>query len=204
MEYAEVVRRRRMVRNYDPDRDVPPQTVRKLLEYAIHAPSAGFSQGWHFLVLASADECAMFWRATDMGDMDSWLAGMQNAPVLIVAFSDKDTYLDRYAEDDKGWTDRSEAHWPVPYWDIDTGMAALLIMLGAVDEGLASCFFGVPPDRVDAVRSAFGVPDRLRPVGVVSLGYRAPDVRSPSLRRGRRGLESVVSVGRYGTALADG
>jgi nitroreductase len=126
---------------------------------------------------------------------------MQRAPVLIVAFSDKETYLDRYAEDDKGWTDRSEEHWPVPYWDIDTGMAALLIMLGAVDEGLVSCFFGVPPERVAALRAAFDVPDRLRPVGVVSLGYGAPDVKSPSLRRGRRGLATVVSAGRFGTPL---
>jgi nitroreductase len=136
--------------------------------------------------------------------MDKWLTGMQNAPVLIVAFSDKETYLDRYAEDDKGWADRSEEHWPVPYWDIDTGMAALLIMLGAVDEGLVSCFFGVPPDRVAALRAAFDVPARLRPVGVVSLGYRAPDVKSPSLRRGRRGLETVVSEGRFGTPLTGG
>jgi nitroreductase len=198
MEYAEVVRRRRMVRNYDPSRGVSPDIVRKLLEYAIHAPSAGFSQGWHFLVLTSADERAAFWEATAADETDSWLAGMQNAPLLIVAFSDKETYLDRYAEDDKGWTDRSEEHWPVPYWDIDTGMAALLIMLGAVDEGLVSCFFGVPPERVTALRAAFDVPDRLRPVGVVSLGYRATDVRSPSLRRGRRGLETVVSAGRFG------
>jgi nitroreductase len=202
MEYADVVLRRRMVRNYDPDRPVAPEITRKLLEYAIHAPSAGFSQGWHFLVLTAADERAAFWGATGEEEMDSWLAGMQNAPLLIVAFSDKETYLDRYAEDDKGWTDRSEEHWPAPYWDIDTGMAALLIMLGAVDEGLVSCFFGVPPDRVAALREAFGVPDRLRPVGVVSLGYRAPDLKSPSLRRGRRGLETVVSAGRFGRPLS--
>jgi nitroreductase len=201
MEYAEVVRRRRMVRNYDPDRPVALTIIRKLLEYAIHAPSAGFSQGWHFLVLTAFDERAAFWGATAADETDSWLAGMQNAPLLIVAFSDKETYLDRYAEDDKGWTDRSEEHWPVPYWDIDTGMAALLIMLGAVDEGLVSCFFGVPPERVAALRAAFDVPDRLRPVGVVSLGYRARDVKSPSLRRGRRGLETVVSAGRFGTPL---
>jgi nitroreductase len=202
MEYAEVVRRRRMVRNYDPDRPVSPEIIRTLLEYAIHAPSAGFSQGWHFLVLTAADERVAFWGATAADKTDSWLAGMQNAPLLIVAFSDKETYLDRYAEDDKGWTDRSEEHWPVPYWDIDTGMAALLIMLGAVDEGLVSCFFGVPPERVTALRAAFDVPDRLRPVGVVSLGYRAAtDLKSPSLRRGRRGLETVVSAGRFGVPL---
>ena len=54
MEFADVVRRRRMVRNYDPDRPVPAEVVDRLLEHAMHAPSAGFSQGWGFLVLDDA------------------------------------------------------------------------------------------------------------------------------------------------------
>ena len=66
-----------------------------------------------------------------------------NAPLLIVCLSNKSAYLDRYAEPDKGWTDRSEAHWPAPYWDIDTGMAAMLILLTAVDAGLGALFFGI-------------------------------------------------------------
>ena len=37
---------------------------------------------------------------------------------------------------DKGWTDRDESRWPVPYWYIDTGFTALLILLAVVDEGL--------------------------------------------------------------------
>ena len=38
MEFRDVVRRRRMVRNYDPDRPVPPEIVERLLEHAIRAP----------------------------------------------------------------------------------------------------------------------------------------------------------------------
>ncbi|HEY2041819.1 MAG TPA: nitroreductase family protein [Jatrophihabitans sp.] len=199
MEFRDVVRKRRMVRNYDPSRPVDRAVVEKLLEYAIRAPSAGFSQGWHFLVLADAEDRDRFWAATsDPGqEPDSWLRGLQSAPVLILALSDKDAYLDRYAEPDKGWTDRAVAeHWPVPYWDIDTGMASLLILLGAVDEGLASCFFGVPVECTEQVHEAFAIPDRLTVVGVVSLGYGAPDRKSPSLRRGRRSVSEVVSYGR--------
>ena len=84
----------------------------------------------------------------------------------------------------------------MPYWDIDTGMASLLVLLGAVDEGLACCFFGVPADAHSAVKAALGIPARLNIVGVISLGYGAPDQRSPSLRRGRRGLDDVLSYGR--------
>ena len=122
---------------------------------------------------------------------------MQSAPVLIVCFADRDAYLDRYAEPDKGWTDRDVARWPVPYWLVDTGMAVLLLLLAAHDAGLAACFFGVPAERWPALFEAFSVPDGLTPVGVVSLGYPAPDLRSPSLRRGRKPLSAVVNYGAF-------
>lgn len=199
MEFADVVRRRRMVRDYDPDRPVPPEVRDRLLEHAIRAPSAGFSQGWAFLVLETAEERAAFWAATtDGGTPDGWLTRMRRAPLLVVPFSHKAAYLERYAEPDKGWTDRDEARWPVPYWDVDTGMASLLVLLTAVDAGLGACFFGVPPERVAGVRQAFGVPAAYSPIGCISVGYPgSADRRSPSLARGRRGVEEVVHRGRW-------
>ncbi|MCW2574980.1 MAG: Nitroreductase [Modestobacter sp.] len=199
MEFREVVRRRRMVRDYDPDRPVPDDVRDRLLEHAIRAPSAGFSQGWAFLVLETAEERDRFWTATtDEGAPDGWLTRMRRAPLLVVPLSHKAAYLERYAEADKGWTDRAEARWPVPYWDIDTGMASLLMLLTAVDEGLAACFFGVPPQRMGEFREAFGVPAAYTPIGCISVGYEgAEDKRSPSLRRGRRGVEEVVHRGTW-------
>ena len=90
-------------------------------------------------------------RPPTAGPPTAWLTRMRRAPLLIVPMSDKAAYLDRYAEPDKGWTDRDESRWPVPYWDVDAGMAALLMLLTAVDEGLGACFFGVPPERIDRV-----------------------------------------------------
>lgn len=199
MEFADVVRRRRMVRDYDPDRPVPPEVRERLLAHALRAPSAGFTQGWAFLVLEDAADRDLFWSVTTSADApDGWLTRMRRAPLLVVPLSSKAAYLDRYAEPDKGWTDRDEARWPVPYWDVDAGMAALLMLLTAVDEGLGACFFGVPAERVDALREAFGVPATHRPVGVVSVGYPGTgDRRSPSLRRGRRGVGDVVHRGRW-------
>jgi nitroreductase len=117
--------------------------------------------------------------------------------VLVVALSCKRAYLDRYAETDKGWTDRDEARWPVPYWHIDTGMAALLMLLTVTDEGLGACFFGIPPERTAAFRKEFGVPDDHTPIGVVAIGHPAPDRPSPSLKRGRRGTDVVVHRGQW-------
>lgn len=198
MELSEAVRRRRMVRSYDADRPVDRETVDDLLRLAIRAPSAGHTQGWHFLVLDDITSRSSFWTAAGDEEADPWLTRMQSAPVLVVCLSDKYAYLDRYAEPDKGWTDRDEARWPVPYWHIDTGMAAMILLLAAQDAGLAACFFGVPGEHWPALREAFAIPQRLEPVGVVSLGYPAPDLRSPSLRRGRRGLDEVVSYGSFG------
>jgi nitroreductase len=210
MEFREVVRRRRMVRNYDPDRPVPPEVRERILAHAVHAPSAGFAQGWGFLVLEETADRDRFWAATSpetdvasgpdvggKGGEDPWLAGMRRAPMLIVSHSNRSAYIDRYAEPDKGWTERDEARWPVPYWHIDAGYASLLMLLTVVDEGLGACFFGIPPDRIAAYRAEFGVPEEYTPIGAVSVGYRAPDRRSPSLRRGRRPVEEVVHRGRW-------
>ena len=198
MEFGEVVRRRRMVRNFDPSRPVPREVVERLLNLAIRAPSAGFSQGWAFLVLSTPGEVSAFWGATtDDGPRDSWLEGMSRAPLIIVPLASRDAYLDRYAEPDKGWTDRDEARWPVPYWYVDAGFASLLMLLGAVDESLGACFFGIPPERLATFREAFGVPQAYTPIGALAVGHPAPDRRSPSLRRGRRPVAEVAHWGRW-------
>lgn len=200
MEFATVVRRRRMIRNFT-DQPVDPDVVDRALAHAVRAPSAGFSQGWAFVVLARPEDVDRFWRAATESDAepDRWLDGMRRAPVLIIVLSCKAAYLDRYAESDKGWTDRDEARWPTPYWDMDAGMAALLILLTAVDEGLGGCFFGVPPDQLDGVRAAFGIPADHHPVGVVALGHPADQLVSGSAAtRRRRTLDEVVHRGRWG------
>lgn len=197
MDFAEVIRRRRMVRNYDPDRPVPTAVRDRILDTALHAPSAGFSQGWAFLVLESGADRRRFWAATKPTDSSGWLDRMSRAPLIIVPMSHRDAYLDRYAEPDKGWTDRDEARWPVPYWHIDAGFAALLMLLTTVDEGLGGCFFGIPPERLTAFHAEFGVPDGYRPIGAITVGYRAQDPRSPSLRRGRRPIDEVAHFGHW-------
>jgi len=199
VEFREVVRRRRMVRNYDPDRQVPAEVRERILEHAIRAPSAGFSQGWGFLVLENLADRERFWRvATPQTELwQQWLVNMRHAPLIIVAHSNKAVYLDRYAQPDKGWTDRDERRWPVPYWDIDTGFASLLMLLTAVDEGLGACFFGIPAEQMSAYRAEFGVPEEFTPIGAISVGYRAPDHRSGSLKRGRRPVDEVVHRGQW-------
>ncbi len=193
MDFQDVVERRRMVRNYTDD-PVASGVVERILTNALHAPSAGFSQGWGFLLLDTRADVDRFWTCTtEPGALpDSWLSGMQRAPVIVVPLSCKQVYLDRYAAPDKGWTDKDESRWPVPYWDIDTGMAALLMLQTVTDEGLGACFFGIPREHWAAFRAEFGVPPEYTPIGALTIGHRLPDRKSPSLKRGRKPLDEVV------------
>lgn len=197
MEFQEVVRRRRMVRNFS-DRDVPRAVVDRILDNAVRAPSAGFTQGWAFLVFHGRDETERFWAATfppDARERFSW-PGLFRAPAIVVPLACRRAYLDRYAEPDKGWTDRDQSRWPVPYWFVDAGFAALLGLLTAVDEGLGALFFGIW--RVDEFRVAFDIPDDYAPVGAIAFGYPAPDRPSRSVRRGRRPVADVTHWGGWG------
>src|SRR5688500_15870197 len=123
---------------------------------------------------------------------------MRTAPVVILPLSNRDAYLDRYAQQDKGWTDRDEARWPVPYWHIDAGMAALLILQTAVDAGLGACFFGIPPAQISGFRAEFEVPEEYTPIGAITVGHRSSDPGMPgSARRGRKPVDEVVHRGSW-------
>jgi nitroreductase len=197
MQFAEVLRRRRMIRCYDANRSVPADALEAILQAARRAPSAGFTQGVSLLVLSMATERETFWRIA--ADDDSrWLRGMRTAPVLITVWTSEEAYLDRYAEADKGWTDRDPARWSAPYWFVDAGMASMAALLSAVDHDLGACFFGIPADRIPAVREAFGVPSSQLSVGVISLGYPAPAPAMGSpIHRARKSQPEVIHRGTW-------
>lgn len=188
--YAGIVRRRRMVRQYA-DEPIEPETVDALLAYALRAPSAGFTQAVSWLVL-TGESVRRFWTVTSTAP-NRWLAGMADAPVLLVGWTDADAYRRRYAEPDKAWS-TDDQPWAAPYWWVDAGMAAQSILLGATAHGLGACFFGLPTNRIAAVRAEFGVPGDQLSVGVISLGRPAADERpigSPRRRR-RRSPDELI------------
>jgi len=206
MEFAELVRRRRMVRDYDTCRPLPAGLLDRLVDVGLRAPTAGFTQGVSFLILDQPDDLARFWAVTTdtRESPDSWLRGMRAAPGLILVLASAEAYLDRYAQADKGWTDRSTEPWTAPYWFVDAGMAAMAILYATVDAdpdgGLGACFFGVPADHVDDVRAEFAVPNTQYIVGVISVGYRASGERqsgSPRTRP-RKPRQSLVHRSQWG------
>ncbi len=191
MEFQDVVRRRRMVRKFT-DEPVSDESVRRIMRNALRGPSAGFTQGQGFLVLRDG-EVARFYELLDA----LWVYdSVKAAPVVVIPFSVKDAYLDRYAEPDKGWTDRSEDHWPVPFWHIDTGMAVLLILQTAVDEGLGAVYFGVEESDFGKIHEEYGVPTDHVPIGAIAIGH-SDEAVAPVVRRKRRPFEETVRFGHW-------
>ncbi len=185
-----------------------PGLTEQLLQAANRAPSAGFSQGYSFLVLEGPEQAAPLWeilyeaaaRAGDRAaDERAQVAALSRAPLVIVPLACKDVYLDRYARPEKGWTDRDEARWPVPYWYIDTGFTALLILLAVVDEGLGAVFFGIEPASMADFRARFGVPEEWTPIGAIAIGYPDPaaDPVPPARASDRKPLDELVHRSRW-------
>jgi nitroreductase len=197
VEFDEVIRKRKMVRAFTAQ-PLDPDVVTRILAAANRAPSAGFSQGYALLTLAGRDQLDPFWELMSRSDGAGPARDpVTRAPLVVVPLSCKDIYLDRYARQDKGWTDRDEAHWPVPYWDIDTGFMALLMLLAAVDAGLGALFFGIPPEQMDDFRAQYGVPDQYTPIGAVAVGHPDPaaDPGGSSRVLKRRALDDLVHPG---------
>jgi nitroreductase len=192
VEFAHVLRRRRMVRRFAPS-PVPEDRLRRILESALHAPSAGFAQGIELVVLEQRADLERFWEL-----IDPWSRKSPGAPpVIVLPFADKEAYLRRYSEPDKqGLGMDVEQGWPVPYWDLDAAMATMLMLLAAVDEGLGAWFFGIFHGEHELLEW-LGAPPGCRPIGALGLGHPAQeDVRRGSATtRERRGLDEVVHRG---------
>jgi len=191
MEFSEIIRVRRSVRSYSSE--VPePAEVDRIIDIARRAPTAGYSQGIDFLVVDDPDQLAAFWAFT-AGEDEGDHGGSDRPPVLVMVWSDPQRYLDRYSEADKiGFgLDHADA-WPVRFWDVDGGMAAMQLQLAAVDAGLDTWFFGIPDDT--AVRAHFGVPANRNMIGIIALGFRDPDEvpTGSGVKRRRRPLDEQL------------
>ncbi len=199
MDFQDVVLRRRMVRDFS-DEPIARPLLDQLMTNATRIPSAGYSQGFAFIVLTDQGQRRLFWETTSgpewRGESES--VPLTRAPVVIVPLAHKQAYLDRYALPDKAQTPLSiEANWPAPYWDIDTGFGVMLILLTAVDLGLGALFFGIFRGE-QALIDALGVPEGYRPIGAIVVGHPTPGERSrPELRTGRRRLDDVVRWERW-------
>ena len=162
-----------MVRHYVPE-GLPQEVLERIVSTVRRAPSAGFSQGQRLLVVTERrllDELAARERADRQSGVEPWF---ESAPAHVLVLTREQDYHDRYRREDK-LQGGEEIEWPVPYWFVDAGAALMLVLLAAIDEGLAAGVYGVPVDQEPGWRELLRIPDDLRIVAGVTLGRAAPD-----------------------------
>ena len=201
MDFQDVVRKRKMVRSFT-DEPVDPETVRRILDVARRGPSAGFSQGVEFVVVFDeATRHKIAGPAQEVLDISGHHNFVAQAPVHVVVCVSPDVYRSRYRESDKMKVREDvddDALWVVPYWYTDAGAAIQLLLMAAVDEGVAAAFVGGDGDEL---HDLLGIPEDYIPVGVALLGHAAPDADQfgdvSARRRPRRPYDEIVHQGRW-------
>ena len=152
MEFDRVVRKRKMVRQYKAGKPIPGSIITTLMENAHTAPSAGHTQVQEFIIVKDPSTKLKLAEAA-LGQ-----ESVSGAPLLIVVCSNTSRSIDRYGKRGKDF-----------YSVIDGAFASMIILLSAVNEGIGTCFVGAFED--DKVSRILGLPDHVKPIGIITLGY---------------------------------
>ncbi len=198
MEFADVVRGRRMTRAFS-TQPVDTKLISQIVDLASRAPSAGKTQGWHALILTSSDT-AKFWDdtlAVEKRESFRWKQ-LLDAPVIALVFADPLAYVERYSEHDKAHTGlgASAEAWPTPYWTVDASFAAMTMLLAAEDAGLGALFFAVFSGE-NELRTRLCVPDAMQLIGAIALGWPLESDElnaSASAGRARRSADQIIHL----------
>jgi FMN reductase [NAD(P)H] len=204
MDLKEILRRRRMVRAYEPE-PIPRKTIERIVGTVRRSPSAGFSQGQRLLVVTDAGTrrriADLLEQASPVPRSGATLEPRLKAPVLIVVGVREDDYHDRYRKPDK-LRDGAEIEWPIPYWHFDAGAAAMLILLAAIDEGYAAGLFGVFTEATQPFKELLRIPDDVAVACCITIGRPADDSQwsaiSSRLTQARKSVDDLVHWERWG------
>lgn len=196
-----------MVRHYTGER-VPRETLERIVATVRRAPSAGFSQGQRLLVVDDPDLLATLAEQGEEEKLDGTEPWFPSAAAHVFVLTREQDYHDRYTSDDKlETTGGTEIEWPVPYWHVDAGAALMLVLLAAIEEGLAAGVYGILTSDQPRVRRLLRIPDELTIVAGITLGRPAPDPewskRTSRATQRRRTLDELVRWNRW-NALTDG
>lgn len=177
MELKDVLRHRRMVRTFEP-RSVPETTLRGLLRMARRAPSAGHTQPLELVVVRDPEVRRGLSAA-------SWSRGSRpdSGDATVVFCGDLLREAERYGARGAG-----------KYMYMDVAFAAMLFMLSAIDEGLATGFIG--DFHEEHVQAVLGLPPHLVPVAMVIVGYGS----EPPRQRPWRPVREIIHADRYSPA----
>jgi len=194
VEFRDLLKHRRMVRHYTGE-PAARESLERIVATVRRAPSAGFSQGQRLLVVD--DPALLRVLGDDVEGTEPWFA---SAAAHVLVLTREQDYHDRYQRPDK-LRDGDEIVWPVPFWFVDGGAALMLVLLAAIDEGLAAAVYGVQVEEEPRWRELLGIPDDLRIVVGITLGHGAPDPewskRTSRATQRRRTIDELVHWNRW-------
>jgi nitroreductase len=154
MEFEEVVRKRKMIREYQLGKPIPDYIIAKLIENAHRAPSAGHTQVQEFIIIKDPA------IKSKLGEAALRQSQVYDAAQLIVVCSNVSRSVGRYGKRGKHF-----------YSIIDGAFASLLLLLTSVNEGIGACFVGAFED--EKVSKILELPEHVKPIGIITLGYAA-------------------------------
>ena len=175
MDFETVVKKRRMCREYS-DKEVSQEKVDSILDIASRYPSAGHTEPQEFIVVRDQRV------KEDLAHSALDQTFVAQAPLVIVIISDVRRSARRYGE-------RGVHFFSI----IDGAFVAMLVLLAVVNEGLGACFVGSFYD--EEVQDVLGLPEAIRPIGIIPMGYCAEEPR----KFPRRSRAQIVHRDRYGS-----
>ena len=182
MEFSKVVKSRRSIRAYK-NTLVADEDIKRLLEYAHTAPTAGNLVPWEFVIVKDEGIRRKMVDTTFRGnniDGDKHQEWLMQAPVLIAIAADKEKSVKKYGE---------MALKTLIY--LDCSACIQNILLGAVDMGLASCY--ISGFRGEELRDVLGFDDGHEIIAFLPIGYGDMD----GIARPKCTLESITYYDKY-------
>lgn len=151
MNVFEAIFHRRSTRSFKKDK-VDDKLIGVMLYSAVHAPSAGNTQEWKFIVVKDEETKKQLSKSALNQSFIS------QAPVVIVICIDQEKIKLRYGE--RGVT---------MYSLQDTANATMLMMIAAEALGLKTCWVGAfDEEKLDHILE---LPTQVRPVAMLAVGY---------------------------------
>jgi nitroreductase len=152
MNTLEAIRTRRSVRGFL-EKPIPDGVMDELLRAAMSAPSAGNEQPWQFLVIDGRKKLD---GIIDINP-NAKMCKEAQAAILVCGDATKEKYPG--------------------FWVQDCSAAAQNILLAARELGVGSVWTGIHPipERVQAFKKYFGLPDHITPLCLIPLGYPAKE-----------------------------
>ena len=161
---------RKIVRNYiETNKEFPE--LKKVIDYAIKIPTAGFSRGIEFLHISKKENINKLAKLANeesyvQKGFNKWIS---NALSIYLILINEKAYHDRYSEKDKKNSTQSY-EWIVPYWYVDAGAAMMNCMLLIEEIGLKSGFLGSHNMKSTEIKSLMKIPESYQLLGFVTAG----------------------------------